>query len=345
MRVFIVTLLLLVQLPLHAADTVNRIIVMTWNVENLFDADNDPTKPGAAEFTPDSWRRWTDARYKQKLDNLAKVIAAVNPDILFVQEICNRRVLNDLSTVLKEKHKVDLSHIVHRPSPDLRIDTAILARWEPSRTEWISPTQNQREMVVATFDFNGAPVTFINCHWKSHSGNDKEYNNTTRTTEARALKRFVNGNMKPGDSFVIGGDFNDDVDNLILTDAAGLMLYEGPDKPIPDDALLLNLSGTLSESERATFYYHVGKRWNSLDSFSVSPGMLPNATENLSKWSVVLDEYGPYKFLEYVAADGSPLPYRRIRTRTFDGYYLGASDHFPVRLVLERREDKPVVKK
>jgi len=352
--------LLLPQLPLHAAKPAatkpatkpaavkkavaenapaRRVTVMTWNVENLFDADNDPTKPGAAEFTPDSWRRWTHTRYQQKLANLAKVIAAVNPDILFVQEVCNRRVLNDLSKILKDKHKVDLPHIVHRPSPDPRIDSAILARWEPSKTEWISPTKNQREMVVATFDLNGAPVTFINCHWKSHSGDDKEYNDKTRTTEARALRQHVSKNMKPGDSFVVGGDFNDDVDSITLTDVAELRLYEGLKKPLEKDALLYNLSGMLAPTQRGTYYYQVGKKWNSIDSFSVSPGMLPNAeSETLSKWQVSLDDYGPYKFLEFTAPDGSPLPYRRIRTKTFDGYYLGASDHFPVRLVIERRE-------
>ena len=333
--------LLLFLLSLLSAAPVKSVTVMTWNVENLFDADNDPTKPGAAEFTPTSWRRWTHARYEQKLQNLAKVIAAVKPDILFVQEIANRRVLNDLSKILKDKHKVDLGHIIHRPSPDLRIDTAILSRWEPSRTEWLTPTPNQREMVVATFDLDGAPVTFINCHWKSHSGNDKDYNTRTRTTEARALRKYVAENLKPGDSFVVGGDFNDDVDTIILTDVAELRLYEGPDKPFDKDALLHNLSGMLSKEARATFYYHVGKVWNSIDSFSVSQGMLPNApTENLSKWVVVPDQYGPYKHAEYVATDGTPLPYRRIRTRTFDGYYLGASDHFPVKMVLDRRGEK-----
>ena len=341
----IILFALLPQLALLAAEPAavaeKKITVMTWNVENLFDADNDPAKPGAAEFTPESWRRWTNARYGQKLQNLAKVIAAAKPDILFVQEIENRRVLDDLSKVLRDRHKVDLSHIIHRPSPDPRIDTAILARWEPSRAEWITPTPTQREMVVATFDFDGAPATFICCHWKSHSGDDKDYNTRTRTTEARALKKYVSDHLKPGVSLVVGGDFNDDVDSIILTDVAELALYEGPGKPLAKDALLYNLSGMLSESGRATFYYHVGKKWNSIDSFSVSPGMLPNAaSENLSQWSVVVDRYEPFKFPEFIAVDGSPLPYRRIRTKTFDGYYLGASDHFPVRMELELREQK-----
>ncbi len=341
MPVLIVICLFLLHPLSHAAEVANaplkRITVMTWNLENLFDTEDDPDNPGDDEFTPGSWRRWNDERYQQKLANLSTVIGAVKPDILFVQEIENRRVLEDLSKTLKAQAGVDLPVIVHRNSPDQRgIDTAILARWEPSAQEWITPTRGQREMVVATFDCDGAPVTFICCHWKSNSGTDAKQNAMTRTIEARALRRYVDKNLKPGDSFVVGGDFNDDITSIILTEAGGLTVYENtPD----EDATLLNMSGVLPESERGTYYYFPQKRWNSFDSFSVSAGMLPDATENKSPWSVVLKDYGPFKHPEFLADDQSPKPYRRVRSKAFDGYYLGASDHFPVRMILERRPD------
>lgn len=315
-----------------------RITLVTWNVENLFDHEDDPANPGDDEFTPHSWRRWTESRYRQKLANLAKVIGALKPDILLLQEIENRRVLDDLAAVLREKEKLDLPHVAHRDSPDFRgIDTAVLSRWQPAETNWLSPSASQREMAAATFAFDGAPLAVVCCHWKSQSGNS-ETSGAIRAVEARTLRRYIGKQLKPGAAVVVGGDFNDNITSLILTDAAGLHPYGGPRKALPEDGLLYNLSGVLPEPERGTYYYAPKKVWNSFDSFSVSEGMLPNAATNLSPWKVVLREYGRHRHPAYLSPnDQSPLPYRRVRTKTFDGYYLGASDHFPVKLVLERR--------
>jgi hypothetical protein len=51
--------------------------VANWNVENLYDAVDDPDNDGDDEFLPNNpTTRWTQVRYETKLDNLAQVISA-----------------------------------------------------------------------------------------------------------------------------------------------------------------------------------------------------------------------------------------------------------------------------
>ena len=46
-----------------------------YNLENLFDTEDDPDNPGDDEFLPNGPYSWTPEKYQQKLRNLAKVIA------------------------------------------------------------------------------------------------------------------------------------------------------------------------------------------------------------------------------------------------------------------------------
>ena len=49
----------------RAADptpTPQTLTIVQWNVENLFDTDDDPANPGDDEYLPGSWRRWTRRR-------------------------------------------------------------------------------------------------------------------------------------------------------------------------------------------------------------------------------------------------------------------------------------------
>ena len=49
--------------------------VMSYNVENLFDTEDNPHKEDN-DFLPDGNRHWTKGRYYHKLQQIAQVIAA-----------------------------------------------------------------------------------------------------------------------------------------------------------------------------------------------------------------------------------------------------------------------------
>jgi len=105
-----------------------NLLIMSYNVENLFDTIDDPHKTDN-EFLPTSKKKWTSARYHEKLQHLAKVISSADanklPDLLSLVEVENQLVLDDLNqqTLLKNGHY----KIIHKESPDRRgIDVALL---------------------------------------------------------------------------------------------------------------------------------------------------------------------------------------------------------------------------
>ena len=79
--------------PRAAAAAVTELRIANYNVENLYDATvNQPVsaltgEPGDAEWCPQSWRRWTEARYRTKLSRLSWVIGRMKPDVLVVEEV------------------------------------------------------------------------------------------------------------------------------------------------------------------------------------------------------------------------------------------------------------------
>ena len=115
------------------AKTPKKIGIGFYNLENLFDTHNDPSKLDD-DFTPTGFKNWNEKRYHKKLKKLSKVISKIGeektggaPSILGVAEVENKKVLRDLvSTKKMEKHNYD---IVHFDSPDERgIDCALLYR-------------------------------------------------------------------------------------------------------------------------------------------------------------------------------------------------------------------------
>lgn len=105
--------------------------VAFYNFENLFDTINGPNND--EEWLPNGVQNWTSAKYKQKLHNLARVLAEIgstdnpnnSPTLIGGAEIENRGVLEDL---VKEPLLAGKDYgIVHFDSPDKRgIDVALL---------------------------------------------------------------------------------------------------------------------------------------------------------------------------------------------------------------------------
>lgn len=312
----------------------NTLVVATWNVENLFDSFDDPENPGDDEFTPRGKMYWSYPRYRQKLTNLAEVVAAMRPDILCLQEVENRRVLNDLSFVTEHAFGWRLPVIIHREGSDPRgIDVAILARHEPNHIAWFWPGFGRRDQLAATFDIDGRELTIYCNHWKSWYG-DSEESSKIRTREARTLAREVRRHLKatPDAALLATGDFNDQVDSSILTTEAGFVLWPCT-PPSHPNALLYNLSGLLPPNARGTYYYSKNKVWNTFDSMSVSPGMLPNAAVPAA-WQVATNTYGRFISDAQTNAAGRPLSYWRALRTEKGRRKVGVSDHFPIRVEL-----------
>ena len=195
----------------------DRLLVATWNVENLFDTS------GAQDemFTPTSWRRWTDERYSEKLDRLAWVIDKMKPDILFVQEIGSRGVLDDLNARIKKNHKWDFAAIGHIPTTDPRIDTAILSRYPMVSTNLVA-SFGRRGTLVAGIKIDDEVIWCLGNHWKSKIG-DEKVNIVARTQEAMLAREEAMKILRknPNATVIIGGDFNEDCHEPSVTTGLG----------------------------------------------------------------------------------------------------------------------------
>jgi len=141
-----------------------RIVVVQWNVENLFDTVDDPAIELDDEFTPAGWRRWTDSRLDSKLANLARVLLLLDGDIVCLQEVENRAVLDDLNAALGRERSYP--HVIHRDGSDHRgMDVAVLSRFEPVDARWHSPVKGQRDILAVELRPRGQPLTLVVCHW------------------------------------------------------------------------------------------------------------------------------------------------------------------------------------
>ncbi len=314
------------------------IIVASWNIENLFDAEDDPKNEGDDEFTPSGWTRWSEARYRLKLTNCADVISMMKPDVLVVAEVENKRVLNDLCEVLDKVYHYPMPYIIHRDSTDFRgIDVAILSRIKPAQVTWIRPGTGLRDSVAVDFKVGRGLFTVIGNHWKSRWG-DKKQSDATRSFMASKVKAhwsYLLG-KNPAAAIIVTGDFNDNIDDEVPQNAGGFSLDR--QEVLAEGAKLFNLSSELPPEKRNTYFYSQTKTWNSFDQMNVSRGLLLEGVP-ASPWytsSALFEVFATDKQRQKDYYD-APYPFRRIGTK--DGHKIlnGYSDHFPVLIRLKQR--------
>lgn len=314
----------------QANPNVKQLSVAFYNVENLFDTQDDPDTFDE-EFTPSGKKNWTQDRYEEKLSNLSKVIQAMDsfvPDVIGLAEIENLKVLEDLAQQpgLKEVGY----KIVHKDSPDGRgIDVALLynpAKINVSDVSYIRSTlpvgdRPQTRLVLhAEGTFGEETIHFYVNHWPSRSGGQRE-TEANRLTVAYNVKEDVSQVMEedPQALVVLMGDFNDhpnDRSVRTILDACKA------------DCELENLMWDLSKQGQGSYNYR-GK-WGALDQFIVSPNLVDGTQTEVDIASV---KFVKHDWMMYVNDEGVAYP-----NRTYGGpnYYGGYSDHLPIYMKLSK---------
>ncbi len=311
---------------------------MFYNTENMFDTHNDSLF-NDEEFLPGSERRWTSARYYNKLSNTFKTIAAIGetepPEIICFAEVENKRVLQDLLyKTPMEKYPFE---IVHYNSPDQRgIDVAVLCRKdiikviysEPLKINYSTNSDSRtRDILYLKIRTNQADTVhlFVN-HWPSRRGGKKQ-SEDKRLFVAKILRQKVDSIMadNPESKIIITGDFNDEPNDISLTQSLQAKM------PIEDIQLntLYDLSGKmLAECNCGTYRYRAN--WDMLDQFIVSGSLLKKSSGLHSCISCM--DIADYNFLlreDEKYGGMKPFP-------TYQGprYQGGFSDHLPIYLDL-----------
>jgi predicted extracellular nuclease len=334
---FILALTFAVYLA-YSQDTADSYKIMFYNVENLFDTQDDPLVKDE-EFLPEGDRFWNKYKYYSKLNNIYKVIVAVGgwnpPAIIGLCEIENRKVIEDLvSDTPLNKYNYQ---IVHKDSPDRRgIDVGLLYRKElftPLSYEAIpinfpdKPEYKTRDILYVKGITNNSDTLniFIN-HWPSRWGGQLE-SEDRRVFVASVLKEKVDSIFKsnPKSNIIITGDFNDYPDNKSINEV--LAASQSFDK-ITDNKLY-NLSSYFYKTKNIGSNKYQGE-WGVLDQVIVSGNILNKSN------SVYTSKEDIYIFNADFLLEPDNSHFGYMPKRTFIGYKYngGFSDHLPTYLIL-----------
>jgi len=185
--------------------------VAFYNVENLFDTEND-SLTFDDDRTPEGKDGWTQERYKQKVANISKVlfhiglkVSKTSPDIIGLCEIENKKVLEDLVSHPKLQ-KMNYG-IVHFDSPDERgIDVALIYK----KAVFLPTSFQSRRLLLKNIDgerdytrdqlvvcglLDDEQIYCIVNHWPSRSGGAAR-SKPNRLAAAKLNKSIIDSILK-----------------------------------------------------------------------------------------------------------------------------------------------------
>lgn len=322
----------------------NIYTVAFYNVENLFDTEDDPITFDD-DRTPLGKDLWTIEKYQDKIKNIARVISEVGfettntaPAVIGLCEIENLQVLEDLvNHPLLAKYNYS---IVHYDSPDRRgIDVALLYQnslfsLEESQSrrlllyELEDPSKRvfTRDQLVVSGSLNGEAIHLIVNHWPSRSGGEAKTN--YRREKAAALNKEIIDSLyqkSPHSKIISMGDFNDGPDNKSFKK----VLKTSGDRNTIGVQEMYNPMEVLAKKGKGSLAYRDG--WNLFDQILISESLL-GSREGLQFYQA-----GIFNMPYLITLSGQ---YRGYPFRSYDysGYTGGFSDHFPVFVYLVSQE-------
>lgn len=301
--------------------------VAFYNVENLFDTIDNPSKRDEA-FTPAGDFKYTTAVYNKKLQNIAHVIAGLKADIIGLAEVENDSVLKAL-TLQPAIKKNNYRYISTKGADPRGINVALL--YNPVRFKLLHHASvavplsqdTTRDILFACGILAGDTIYILVNHWPSR------WDGKQKTQPYRVQAATINKHI---------------ADSLLSENSLRKILVMGDLNDNPDDSSILHVLKTASEKENlqpGTLYnpwfniYKTGngtllykKHWDLFDQILLSPSFLH--TGGLLYRKAEICRYD-YLFTQTGRMKGYPH-------RSFAGtsWIYGYSDHLPVMIYLER---------
>ena len=311
----------------------DRVVIATWNVENLFDEVSDGGEYD--EFDPN--HGWTRAQFWSRCSALAKVIRTLAPgapDILVLEEVEGAHALD----VLNSRFLSDLGyrHALIAPPSVSGVKTAVLSRFPLVRTGFHFPPSDGvplRPIVEAEFDLGSRRLVVLGNHWKSRIPTPAATEGQRQQAAAMLRNRIAVLEERGDRPFVVAlGDFNT---SLELSRPYGDRAMVSGGVADRDDSGLAVFPGRTAAEDSARSHALRGAVWDPWETVSTPPGSywyqgdwnkLDHALVAVS--SLVL---GDWKFSSFRVVAYAPTP-RAYGPRSPDG----VSDHFPAVLTLSR---------
>ncbi len=327
----LLTIFFLLFLPTvaFAQETPDTLRVMWYNVENLFDCEDNPNK-NDEEFLPTGENQWTYTRYWKKQRNLARVIAAVGnrrlPDLIGLCEVEGDSVLTDL-TRRSPLRTMGYRYLVTH-SPDERgIDVALLylpGRFRPLAHRSI-PVRGGDRPTRDILHVTGlvSPVDTLDlflCHFPSRRGGER-VSRPFRIKAAQVLRQAIDSisSIRKETKIIAMGDFNDALTDTPVSEAMGVVSLA-----LDSGDLNCRLISLNADKHPGTYAYQ--GRWEVIDHLLVNPSLL-NASGSLHT-RPALARIAMLPFL--LTTDdkfGISIPFR---TYVGPRYLGGFSDHLPI---------------
>lgn len=302
-----------------------------YNIENLFDIENDPLT-NDDDFLPTSVKRWTPKRYQNKLRKLGSVISKIGdedteiaPIIVGLAEVENKNVLSDL---VRSKNLIEESYsYVHYDSSDERgIDVALLYKSDIFKIEnsetfsvYLKTDSGERDytrdILLVQGKIGQETLSIIVNHWSSRREGEKETEhkrvaaaNVVNSIIKRLKKEDINAKV------IVMGDFNDNPNDNSLS-----LLEKESD--------LYNPFKTVWSRDKGSQNYDF--QWNLFDQILISTNFFGSNNSSLS-----FDDANIFNDKSLTQYHGK---YKGQPFRTYVGkkYKGGYSDHFPVFIQLK----------
>ena len=310
------------------------IVIGFYNVENLFHPSDNPQKNDDA-FTPTGLSHWTYGKYTRKINNIAKVLLAMNswhpPDIIGMAEVEEASVLQKLcrDSPLKEYGY----RYVHYDSPDARgVDVALLYRADritilrehavPVVFPFDTACRNRDLLYVVARLPNGDSIHIVVNHWTSRYGG---YAPTIpkRNHYARVVRALADSILarEPTANILITGDFNDYPTDESITEVLRAGDWEKDDR---SQHTLFDLMFRFLKMQNIGSHKHEDF-WGCLDQIIVSPALLDDSG------TYIIGQQAHIFMADFmVEPDDKYGGYRVYRTYSGPRYIGGYADHLPV---------------
>ncbi|MEM5538929.1 MULTISPECIES: endonuclease/exonuclease/phosphatase family protein [unclassified Olleya] len=315
--------------------------VAFYNLENLFDTINDPTKYDEASPMMELKADRSEV-YKKKVHNMARVIADVGSDVTnntpALIGICEVENINVIEDVVNDPLLLGKDYgIVHFDGPDNRsIDVGLL--YQKSLFQVVSKSThtlkiyddktrkrvNTRDQLLVTGKLEGETMHIIVNHWPSRSGGEAR-SRPKRVAAAKLNKSIIDSlqSIDPYAKIITMGDLNDDPTNSSVKD----VLKAESDKNKVDFKGIYNpyIDMFKKEGLGTTAYRDA---WSLFDQIMITKPFLDKDYSNFTYYKAgifnkyyLVNKKGRYK--------GYPL-----RSFADGGFTNGFSDHFPVYIYL-----------
>lgn len=291
--------------------------VATYNVENLFDANRDGGE--YEEYLPHGKHQWNEGMLDKKLNNIARVIADMNADMIALEEIENEHVLKALNHKLGAKA---YPYLFFPPKKERSsIESAFLSRYPIVQNNTMMVKNQPRGIHRLVVKIGQSTlVIFIN-HWPAQPEKVEE-----RMQYALVLNSMLA--LEKKSDYIILGDFNSpyEVKKNDWGTALVRLLKSGD-----QTALHYNLWYELPANKR--FSHVFGKHKEALDHMLISQTL--HDKQGL--------EYRTHSFEVFVKEymlDNNGNPLRWQISEKGKGKHLGSgfSDHLPITAIFHTAE-------